>query len=110
MKIQLITPEQHEILNTIYLSFPALTLQNKGFEGINRRDLTQEEKEADKKVNEILKSSIIGFSRFQNFKLSKSDDIQLRFQYNYNYNPNDGIPFIGVGYILLDELLNGFKN
>jgi hypothetical protein len=109
MKINLLTKEQHSTLLEIYKNFPSLTLQNKGYEGIKRSDFTDEEKKADKEVNEILKKSITGFSRFQNFLLDKNNELQIRLQYNYNYEPNSGLPFIGVGYILLDELLNGFR-
>lgn len=112
MKIKLITPEEHADLLNIYNSFPALTFHNVGYEGINRSDLTEADKEADKKVNEILKKSICGFSKFQNFKTNnKNKDITIRFQYDYNAHDRSlGIPFTGVGYILLDELLNGFNN
>ena len=111
MKIELITPEEHETILNIYKSFPVLTLENKGYEGINRSNLTEAEKEADKKINEILKNHIICFSRFQNFKTNnKENNLTIRFQYNWNYEPKSGLTFIGVGYIKLDELLNGFKN
>lgn len=111
MKIELITPEQHKAILNIYNSFPALILQNVGYEGINRNNLTEAEKEADKKVNEILKKSICGFSKFQNFKTNnKNNVLTLRFQYDWTAHDRSlGIPFTGVGYISLDELLNGFK-
>lgn len=108
MKIELLTPEQHDELFNIYKSFPELTLENKGFEGINRREFSPEAKEADTKVNAILKSSIAGFSSFQNFCHTKVGEIRLRFQYNYGAEDNS-MPFTGVGYILLTELLNGFN-
>lgn len=112
MKINLITQEQHDTILNIYKSFPTLTLQNKGYEGINRSLLTEEEKRADKEVNEILKKSIIGFSKFQNFKTNnKENNLTIRFQYDWTAHDRSlGIPFTGVGYILLDELLNGFNN
>jgi len=110
MKIELITPEQHERMFNIYSTFPALALQNKGYEGINKDNFTDKEKAAFVDVETILKKSICGFRSFQNFRLDKNNEIQLRLQYNYNYDPKNGLPFTGVGYILLDELLNGFKN
>lgn len=109
MKIQLLTPDQHAELLSIYQSFPELTLENKGYEGINRREFTQELKDADTKITSILQDSISGFSSFQNFCHGKDGEIRLRFQYNYSYDTND-LPFTGVGYILLDELLNGFND
>lgn len=108
MKIQLLTPEKHDEIFSIYKSFPELTLENKGFEGINRREFSDEAKEADTKINDLLKSNIVGFSKFQNFCHTKDGEIRLRFQYNYGAEDNS-MPFTGVGYILLSELLNGFN-
>lgn len=108
MKIQLLTPEQHDEILSIYKSFPELTLENKGFEGINRREFSNEAKEADTKINAILKNTVVGFSSFQNFCHTKERAIRLRLQYNYGAEDNS-MPFTGVGYILLSELLNGFK-
>lgn len=109
MKINLITLEQKKLIFDIYEQNPVLTLQNKGYEYIAKNSLTDEAKYKIKEVESILKTSIFGFSSFTNFKLDKNNEVQIRFQYNYNYEPNSGIPFIGVGYILLDELLNGFR-
>lgn len=109
MRIELLTQEQHDELLTIHNSFPELTLENKGYEGINRSEFSGQAKEADKKVNEILKASICGFSEFQNFCHNKAGEIRLRFQYNYS-GEGSGVYFIGVGYILLTELLNGFND
>lgn len=109
MKIELITQENYDILIDIYNNFPELSLQNKGYEGIDRDKLTPEVIEKDKVVNDILRKSIYGFSSFQNFRKNVRDNApEIRFQYNYNYDGN-GLSFIGVGYILIDELLNGFK-
>ena len=112
MRIELISQEKYNELLKFYNSFPSLTFQNKGYEGINRSLFTEEEKEADKCVNEILKSSICGFIKFQNFKTNNKEGlITVRFQYDWTAHDRSlGIPFVGVGYILLDELLNGFKN
>lgn len=104
MTINLLTPEQHKQLFNIYKNFPALSLQNKGYEGLNLSNLTTEEKTKIKEVETILKQSIEGFRSFQNFRLNKDSEIQIRLQYKYDES------FTGVGYILLDELLNGFKN
>ncbi len=110
MKINLITPTQHAELLNIFNNAPILTLQNKGYEGIDRSKFTDKENQQDKKVDEILKSAIVGFRRFQNFKLDKDNNIVLRFQYNYDYETSLNAGFTGVGYILLDELLNGFNS
>lgn len=109
MKINLISVEDYKILEALQKQFKKLTFQNEGFEGLDRSKFTPEEKEADAQINAILKKSIHGFSRFQNFKLQpKTQEVRLRFQYNYNYD-GDGLPFTGVGYIFLDELKNGFR-
>lgn len=109
MRIELITPEQHKFLHDTFTNFPALTLQNKGYEYIRTEELPDEEKQKLKEVSEILRKSVAGFSSFSNFRLDKNGQIEIRLQYNYNYGTNDR-PFTGVGYILLDELLNGFSN
>lgn len=106
MKIETISQEEHDILLDIYTSFPALILQNKGYEGLDKSAFTPDEKEAFETVTNLLKNHIVGFSSFQNFR-QKDGKVELRFQYDYNYD-NGGLPFTGVGYILLDELLNGF--
>lgn len=104
MKIELLTKELYDELVDINNKYPALFLQNIGYEGINRDTLTEEEKKADKRVNEILKEHIKNFSRFQNFCKNKNGELRLRFQYHWSES------FTGVGYILVEELLNGFRN
>ena len=108
MEIKTISKEEHALLKDIQSTYPALTFQNKGYEGLDHKIFTPAEKDAFKKVTDILKSHITGFSRFQNFRHNKAGEIEIRLQYNYNYD-RDGVTFIGVGYILLDELLNGFN-
>lgn len=108
MKIQLLSNEEYEfILNTQKLN-PIFTFQNKGYEYIDKSKFTVDEVELFNKITEILKKSIVGFSEFNNFCHNKSGELLLRFQYNYGAEDNT-TPFTGVGYILLDELLNGFK-
>jgi hypothetical protein len=34
----------------------------------------------------------------------------LYYQYNYDYEKSLTAGFVGVGYVLVDELLNGFKS
>ena len=110
MKINLITPVQHAELLNIYNTTPVLTLQNKGYENIDKSKFTDEETQQNDNVTNILKSAIVGFRRFQNFKLDKDNNVVLRFQYNYDYEKSVTAGFTGVGYILLDELLNGFNS
>jgi len=110
MRIELITKELHEELLMLQTKYPVLTYQNKGYDGIDRSKLTEEEVAADKRINEILRKHILGFDRFQNFRLRKDGSIEIRLQYNWDAG-TDKIPFFtGVGYLLVDELLNGFNN
>lgn len=116
MKIELISKEQHAFLKKMKEKHFILTLQNEGYEYISESNLSDEDKKAIKAIEAILKDHIAGFSKFSNFRLSKnSKEIQIRFQYNWNADadPNESRgksgSFIGVGYILVDELLNGFE-
>jgi hypothetical protein len=107
MTIKLITQEQFDLITDIKEKYPALTLENKGYESICIKDLTVEEKEAMDKVSAILKDHITGFRKFSNFR-TRGGEIQLRIQYDWNYDK--GSPsFTGVGYLMLEELLNGFN-
>lgn len=103
MKIELITQETHQKLKSIFENHPALTLQNNGYEYLDKRKFTPEDEAAFKETSEILKKHVHGFSKLHNFRLSKNGRIQLRFNYAWDER------FTGVGYILLDELLNGFE-
>ena len=103
MKIELISQEQYNRLLEIQKQFPKLTLQNKGYEYIGKNNLTQEELEAFKGVKNILRKHIIDFVEFNNFRYSE-DRLQIRCQYKWNTH------FTGVGYLFVDELLNGFDN
>lgn len=109
MRIELISEEDYKTLLSIYTNFKSLSLQNRSYEGIKKDSLTTEELNKFAEVETLLKKAIKGFRRFQNFRLSNKGEIQLRFQYNYSHGTN-ARPFTGVGYILLDELLNGFKD
>jgi hypothetical protein len=112
MTINLITKKECKFLLDSYKKHPALTLQNQGYEKINRDKLSDLDKAKIKEIEALLGKSIVGFSSFQNFKLSTKNKVGLRFQYNYDADYEGGgnkIYFIGVGYILVNELLVGFK-
>ena len=112
MRITLITQEVYNNLVDIYNKYPKLTLQNKGYEYINKNNLTDEELTKFKEVEDILRLSIKGFSKFNNFKTNdKTQELQIRFQYDWSADEEvRSIPFTGVGYLYLDELLNGFRD
>lgn len=103
MTITLITPDEHAELLNIQKSHQILTYQNKGFDTFDKSKMTDSDKAAFAKVSDILKKSIVRFREFQNFKITSSGELSIRFQYGYDER------FTGVGYILLDELLNGFR-
>jgi hypothetical protein len=108
MKIKLITKEQHEKILNIYKNHPSLIFQNNGYEYIDLNSLSNEDLKRIEELNNILKNHIVGFQKFNNFQTTIKKEVRLRFQYNYGAEDNTK-SFIGVGYILLDELLNGFR-
>lgn len=111
MTITLITQEVYDQVLDIYNKYPKLTLQNKGYEYIRKDDLNNEELTKLKEVETILKESIKGFKTFSNFRTNnKTQELQIRFQYDYSADAEiRTCPFTGVGYLYLEELLNGFR-
>ncbi len=107
MTIELITQDEYNTILSVYTNFKMLSLQTRSYEGIKKDSLTTEELNKFLEVETLLRKSIKGFRRFQNFTLSNKGEVRLRFQYNYSHGTKDQ-PFTGVGYILLTELLNGF--
>ena len=67
------------------------------------KDVAKEANVATSTVSRVLSNSP---------KISeKTKEIRIRFQYNYNADEEkSNNSFIGVGYIFLDELLNGFRD
>lgn len=111
MEIKLITPEEYDILNEIYIKHKNLVLQNNGYEYLDKSKFTEAGQKAFDTVTAILKKSITGFDEFFSFKLTRSRHIQVRFDYNWNADiPDARLPFTGVGYLNLDTLLNGFTD
>jgi hypothetical protein len=112
MTIELISKEQHEFLKKIQKEHPFLTFQNKGYQYIDKTKFTDEDKKAFDKVTTLLKKHITGFYEFNNFVISnKTKEINIRFQYNWTSDDEDAkISFVGVGYITIDELMNGFND
>lgn len=104
MTIDLLSQEDHAKLLGIFTDFPALSFQNNGYEYLNFSKLTDLEKEKFKEAEDILRKHIHGFSKFNHFKVNRNGEPQLRFQYAWD------VSFTGVGYLLIDELLNGFRN
>ena len=116
MTIELISNEQYKILSTIQKEYPILTFQNEGYQYVNKDKFRHEDHKAFNTVSNILREHIVGFTEFNNFQISnKTDGVKLRFQYEW-VNPKEEDPhsslgsFVGVGYLFLDELLNGFDD
>lgn len=84
---------------------------NIGYEYIDKTKFTPDDWKDNETVEKILGNAILGFANFSNFKTNKEGAIQLRFQYDWSADSEGrSIPFTGVGYLLLDELLNGFSS
>ena len=110
MTINLITQEEYKLLLDIQKESPILTLENKGYETIEKSKFTEKDQDCFEEVDTILRKAIIGFVEFNNFKHTKDGRLVLRFQYDWTRDDEyRRISFTGVGYILLDELLNGFE-
>ena len=105
MKIKFITPELYTELAALAAAHPDLVFQNVGYEYIGK---TKREAHATQiaRIEEILKEHITGFVKFFNFRRD-GGNLVLRFDYNWGAADNTRY-FVGVGYLPLDHLLNGF--
>lgn len=83
-------------LISIQKEYPELTFQNAGYEYLSK-EILEKYKEQIEEISEILKATIPGFVKFNNFKIYKTGDIMIRVQYYY-----DKI-FVGVGYFNVEE-------
>ena len=111
MTIKLITKNEYDKLLSIQKEHPILTFQNNGFEYIDKSKFSENDKKAFDFVSQLLHGHVEGFREFNNFKIRKDRSISLRFQYNYEAdNDKEQGYFIGVGYLGINELLNGFEN
>lgn len=107
MKIQLILKDDYDTILEIQKKYPVFTFQNVGYQYIDKSKFNEEEKEMFEYISDILRQHVVGFSEFNNFCHDKDGNIRIRLHYNYGAEDNTR-PFTGVGYLLLDELLNGF--
>ena len=108
MTINLIDTPTYDRLVEIQNSYPNLTYQNKGYDYPNKSKWSDEDLKAFEEVKNVLSASIHGFSELNHFRVSTKGELEIRFQYDWSHD-TDSIPFTGVGYIRLSELLNGFK-
>lgn len=113
MTIELLTQEEYDKLLEIQKNYPKLTFQNKGFEYINKPELSEDDKVVYAKVGDMLSRHIKGFVQFNNFRIgtdriSQKEHLCVRFQYQWDADAEiRTYPFTGVGYLTFEELLNG---
>lgn len=92
----------HDRLIEIQKQYPALTFDNQGYQYMDTSNFSEEEKKALQEVHDILKQCVGGFTKFNNFKPRKDGTFDVRCQADWNYG-EDGLPFIGVFYIRMDQ-------
>lgn len=106
MKIKLISGEVHAELQDLFDEYPDLCLQNQGYEYLSPA-VRERRAEQISRIGEILREHVAGFAKFHNFKMEKTGHILLRFDYDWGAGDNSH-HFVGVGYVRLDDLRDGF--
>ena len=110
--------EDYNKLLDIQKQYPNLTFTHEPYQEWIPAHFTEEDKNALIEVKSIMSKAITGFSKFTNFYFSKKGVLCIRFYYDWSYTwDNDvnknvvrsGLSFTGVGYLELQELLNGFN-
>lgn len=86
------TDEYYNKLIQYQKNYPELTYDNKGYDEI-APEVKEEHKKVIEEISEILKQTVKGFVRFQNFKLRKDGSFAIRLQCYYDES------FIGVEYL-----------
>jgi len=118
MILTTIEQKDYDIILAIQKNFPNLTFQHEPYQEWIPAHFTEEDKNALNEVKSIIKKSITGFRNFTNFYYNKKGILNIRFYYDWSYGWNNdidkivvrqSIPFTGVGYLELQELLNGFN-
>lgn len=76
---------------------------------IHKDNLSEADSRALKTVEDILRDSIVGFVRFENFRKKALGNVKLRFQYDWSADdPDNHVYFEGVGYLFINELRDGY--
>lgn len=120
MILTTIEQNEYDILVDIQKNFPNLTFQHEPYQEWIPADFTEDDKNALNEVKSILKKAIVGFSKFTNFYHNKKGKLVIRFFYDWSLewdSEENKVPvrkgnsqsFNGVGYLELQELLNGFN-
>lgn len=105
MQIIRITPEIHAELTALFNDNPELCFQNVGYQYL-KSEVCEAKAPQIARITEILKEHVTGFVKFFNFRKDKKG-IVLRFDYDWGAEDN-GRHFIGVGYLPLDSMRDGF--
>ena len=88
-------------LKELQSNYPALTFQNNGYEYLSKA-VQEEHAEQIAEISAILKDTVLGFTRFNNFKLRSDGSIVVRLQFNWSAG-TDSPYFEGVGYFPLED-------
>jgi hypothetical protein len=107
MTIELITKEELNELLEIQKNHPILTYEARGYDTFDKTKMTDEDKVAFKRVDNILEKTVVGYNEFQNFT-NKTDKLRIRLQYNYSADEEGAYSFKGVGYVNVTDLHYGF--
>jgi hypothetical protein len=94
------TRNHFEELDALRRAFPDLTFNNDGYENIPD-DVRKANADGQAQIETILKETVEGFVRFQNFKPRPDGTFAVRCQ--REWSPH----FIGVSYIPLSNFLPG---
>lgn len=94
----------YEELKQIQTDYPALTFKNDGYQYLPKQ-VREDHAEVIQRVEELLKSSITGFSEFNNFVPNEDGSFRVRVQYNWGAH-NNSRQFIGVGYFPIEDFKN----
>lgn len=86
----------YEQLNKLREEYPALTFNNEGYENIPQ-EVREVNKEGNEKIETILKNTVAGFVKFQNFKPRSDGSYAVRCQTKWSDF------FTGVTYIPLEN-------
>lgn len=115
MILTILEEEDYNKLLDIQKQYPNLTFKHEPYQEWIPAHFTEEDKNALNEVKLIMKKAITGFSKFTNFYYSKNGDLRVRFYYDWSFTlingitVREGVSFTGVGYLELQELLNGFN-
>lgn len=88
--------DYYEELVKLYQEYPELTFQNKGYQYLPQ-EVKERNKEGIDKINTILKKTIKGFVRFDNFKNRTDKNFWVRCR--TNWSPG----FTGVNYFKIED-------